>query len=321
MLLPRFVGWMFSIAILALYTCGASGQNFPNKAIRIVTNAAGGGADLAARLIAQRLTNSVGQPVVVDNRGGTGIAPALAVSNASPDGYTLLLSSGALWTLPLLETTPYDPITDFLPITLAARSPNILVVHPSLPVKSVKELIALAKAKPGALNYGAGGRGSSNQLAAELFKAMAGVNIIGINYKGGGPALNDLIAGHVQVMFASVGSVAPFIKTGRLRALAITSAQPSELFPALATVAASGVPGYEVTTVYVLFAPSKTLPTIIKRLNEEIVRVLNRPDVQEKFFNAGVEVVGSSPERLAVTIKSEIATLGKLIKDAGIRQE
>ena len=292
-------------------------QNFPNKVIRVLTTEAGGGSDLNARLIAQALTVSLGQQVIVDNRSGT--TPTETVARAVPDGYTLLCNGSAVWLLPFLrDNVPYDPVKDLSPITLATRAPSILVVHPSLPVKSVAELIALAKARPGELNYAAGVIGAPPHIAGELFKARAGVNIVQVNYKGIGAAFNDAIGGQVQVMFPTAGAVIPHVRSGRLRALAITTAEPSELFPGLPTVAAS-VPGYESTAPLAVFAPPKTPPSLINRLNQEIVRVLNTADVKEKFFSVGIETVGSSPEQLAARVKSDMANLGKLIRNAGIR--
>ena len=199
--------------------------------------------------------------------------------------------------------------------------PNVLVVHPSLPVKSVKELIALAKARPGELNYASGGIGAAGHLAAELFKFMAGVNIARIDYKGNAGAVTAIMGGEVQMGFNSAPSVAPHVKSGRLRALAVTSAQPSVLTPGLTTVAASGLRGYESVVMVGIFSPAKTPAAIITRLNQEIVRVLNREDVKEKLLSAGTEAVGNSPEQFLATIKSEMATVGKLIKDTGIRVE
>ena len=316
MVLPRFVVRMISLGMIFLGTAAASGQDYPNKPIRWVTSAPGGGGDFLSRLIAQGISGSLGQPVIVDNRAGAVISGTI-VSKALPDGYTLLMQSGALWIAPLLQNTPYDPVRDFSPITLAVNSPNILVVHPSLPVKSVKELIALAKARPGELNYGTGGTGSSPHLAAELFKAMAGVNIVRIAYKGGGPALNALIGGEVQMTIDGTQLV-PHIKSGRLRALAVTSLQPTALVPNLPAVAES-LPGYESVLILSIWTPAKTPVAIINRLNQEIVRFLKTAEVKEQLFKAGVEVVGSSPEELAATVKSEMAKMGKLIKDAGIK--
>jgi tripartite-type tricarboxylate transporter receptor subunit TctC len=233
----------------------------------------------------------------------------------------LLVTTNALWVLPFIQKVNFDPVADFVPISTAALSPTILVVHPSLPAKSAKELIALAKAKPGELNYASAGTGSSPHLAAELFKAMAEVNIVRIPYKGSGPALNGLIGGQVQMMFGTAGSVSPLITSGKLRALAVTSAQPSPLFPGLPALADSGVPGYRSETVYGAFAPAGTPPAVVSRLNREIVLALERPEVKEKFLNAGVESAGSSPTQFAALIKSDMARMGKVIKDAGIRAD
>lgn len=321
MLLTRFAVGAFLVGLMAAGADVVSGQTYPNKPIRMVTSAAGGSADFAARLIAQGLTGDLGQQVVVDNRGGSVSTSVGIVAKAPPDGYTLLLYASSLWIAPLLQQVPYDPVRDFSPIILAASSPYILVVHPAVPATSVKELIALAKAKMGELNYGSSGLGTANHLAAELFNAMAGVNIVHVPYKGAGPALNALIGGQLQLMFPSAGSVTSHIKSGRLRALGVTSAEPSALAPGLPTVAASGVPGYESLLIMGIFAPAGVPAALIKRLNQEIVKVLQKADVKEKLFNSGVEAVGGSPEQLAVSVKSEMARLGKVIKDAGIRAD
>jgi tripartite-type tricarboxylate transporter receptor subunit TctC len=212
-------------------------------------------------------------------------------------------------------------VRDFSPITLAVTTPLLVVVHPSLPVKTVKELIALAKAKPGSLNYASGISGSATHLPAELFKAMAGVDIVRVAYKGGAPALTAVLAGEAQVMFATSSGAGPHVNSGRLRALAVTSAQPSALFPGLPTVSASGVPGYDAASIMCVFAPARTPAAVIGRLNQEIVRILNKPEVKERFIRAGSEVVASSPEQLAATITADMSTMGKVIKDAGIRAE
>ncbi len=319
---PGFLVSIFSVGVMVLGAGVVSGQGYPDKPIRIVTGGTGGSNDIVARLIAQGLTQSWGQGAVVDNRP-SGVIPGEIVAKAKPDGYTLLVTGSSFWILALLQDTmPYDPVKDFSPITLPVSTPNIVAVHPSLPVQSIKGLIALAKARPGELNYGTTGMGSSAHLGGELFKALARVNIIRVNYRSVGAALNDLIAGQVQMTFGTAGSVAPHVKSGRLRALAVTSAQPSALFPGLPTVAASGLPEYELVQIFGIFAPANTPRPIVNRLNEEIVRVLNRTDVKEKIFNGGIgEVVGSLPEQLAATVKSEMAKWGKVIKDAGIRVE
>ena len=223
-----WLSWLTCMAGTTVATTAA--ENWPQRPLRIVTSEPGGGSDFTARVVAQGLSMSLGQQVIVDNRAGT-FAAAHIMRTAAADGYTLLSYNNSLWTLPLLQTVPYDVLRDFVPVTLATRSPNILVVHPSLPLTTVRELVAHAKAQPGALNYASGTIGSTNHLAAELFKALAGVNIARIGYKGSGFAVNDLIGGQVQLMFATSGSIAPHVKAGRLRALAVTSAQPSPLAP------------------------------------------------------------------------------------------
>jgi len=316
-----FVAWMSSMGIALVVAGAAFGQTkdvYPNKVIRIVTSAPGSNNDWGARLVAQELTPRVGQQVVVENRPS--VINVETVAKALPDGYTLLFLGPTVWLLPLLrDDVSWDVMRDFAPITLAVTSPNAVVVHPSLPVKSIKELIALARARPGELNYGAGALGSTPHLAAELFNALAGVNIVRVPYRGTGPAMIALISGEVHLQFPGLGSVAPHIKSGKVRALAVTSAQPSALAPGLPTVAASGVPGYESTSTLGIFAPAKTPATIIKLLNREIMGILKKADVKERFFFSGAEAVGSSPEEFATAIRSEMAKWGKVIKDAGIR--
>ena len=295
----------------------ASAQAYPAKPVRILVTGVGSGGDFAARVIAQGVSPSLGQQIIVDNRG-SGNAPAEALHRAAPDGYTLCLSAAPLWITPFLRKTPYDPVRDFAPVTLAITSPNILVIHPSLPAKSTKELIALIRSRPGQLNYATSGIGGSGFLAAELFKSMVGADMVRVNYKSGGLALTDLIAGQVQLMFANAGAVATHMKTGRLKALAVTSAKPTALLPGLPTVAAGGLPGYELVSVQGIFAPAKTPAAVIQRLNQEIVPFLQKPETREIFFKAGVETIGSTPEELAATVKSEMDRLGKVIKAAGI---
>ncbi len=299
----------------------AAAQSYPSKPLHIVTSEPGGGNDFAARMIAQALSVCLGQQVIVDNHGGaSGAIAGEMVAKAAPDGYTLLLYGSNIWLLPFLRNNvPYDPVRDLVPITLAVRAPNILVVHPALPVKTAQELIALARKRPGALNYGTGAIGSSSQIATELFKAMGKLNIVQIPYKGNGIALNALIAGEVQLAFATPGSVAAHIKSGRLRALAVTSSQPSPLLPGLPTVASAGLLGYEATSIVGMFAPAKTPEAVIARLNQETVRVLNRAELKERFLKSGVETVGSTPEEFGAVVRSEMARLGKVIREANIR--
>ena len=303
---------------LAVSAFPAAAQDYPNRPVRFVTAAVGGGIDFTARMIAHGLTGNLGQQVIVENRGGANVAPQ-TVAKGTPDGYTILVHNNTVWISPLLDKVPYDHWTELVPITLTARSPNILVVHPSLPVSSVKDLIAAAKSAPGDINYASGPIGASNHIAAELFKAMAGVNLMRIGYKGGGPAINDLLAGQVKVMFATTGSITALVKSGKLKGLAVTSAEPTALVPGMPTVAASGVPGYAAEAIYGIWAPAKTPAPILSRLNQEIVKYLKSPEVKERFFNAGVEVVASTPQDFAAAIKSESVRLEKVFKAAGIR--
>ena len=317
-------GRFLSLGLIAAVADVAIGQIYPHKPIRIVTNVAGSGSDFTSRLIAQGLAARLGQPVIVDNRVSGLISETVA--KAPPDGYTLLINGSSVWVLPLLrDKVPYDAQKDFAPIANIGLTPDkqpiVLVLHPLVPVRSVEELIALARAKPGHLNYASTATGSPNHLAAELFKSMTGTNMVRITYKGSGPALNDLIGGQVQLTFGTSASVIPHVKSGRLKALAVTSAQPSELLPGLPTISASGVPGYEAGTIYGVLAPTKTPAALINRLNQEIVLVLSDADVKAKFFNVGVETVGSTPQQFAAYIKSDIARMGKVIRDAGIKAD
>ena len=319
MVLLRFVARMLSVGIMVGGAGAVFAQNYPSKPIRIITGGVGGGNDFVARLIAQGITGSLGQPLIVENR-----TPALygeLVSKGLPDGYTLGLGSSTLWVSTLLQKQPYDPLKDFAWITMTSRAPNLFVVHPSLPAASVKEFIALAKAKPGALNYGTTGLGTSLHLGAELLKSMAGINLVHVPYKSTGQAISELIGNQVQLMFSSIPGVLPHVKAGRLRALAVTSAEPTALAPGLPTMAASGLPGYEIVSVEGFFAPAKTPGPIIARVHDEVVRFINQPEPKEKFFNVGSEVVGNTPEQFATAIKAELARVSKLIKDAGIRAD
>ena len=311
----------FFVLVSAVAFCGAvHAQEFPTRPVRIVTSAVGGTTDLVARLIAQGLTASLGQQVIVDNRP-TGIIPGEIVVKAPPDGYTLLFSGSSLWMMPLLQKVPFDPVKDLAPVTLASSTPNIVVVNPAVSATTIKDLIALARAKPGALNYGSGATGASSHLGAELFKYMAGVNIVRIPYKGQGPAVLGLLGGEVQMSFATSASVAAHIKSGKLRALAIGTAKPSALAPGLPTVAESGLPGYQSASNAGMFVPVRTPARLITLLNREIVQALNKQDLKDLLFRDGTEVIGGSSQEFAASIKAEMANLGKVIKAAGIRTE
>ena len=307
--------------LVALSGHAANAQDYPRKPIRIVTGGVGGSVDVTTRVIAQGITGAFGQQIIVDNRA-SGVIPGDIVARAPADGYTLLLSTGIVWLLPLLQDrVPYDPVKDFSPLTLAALSPNVLVVTQSLPAKTVKELIALAKAKPGVLNYASTGDGGGAHLAAELFRAMADVNIERIPYKGGGDALNAVIGGQVHIMFATAASGMPHVKSGRLNVLAVTTTQPSALVPGVPTVAASGLPGYESAAVFAMFAPATTPAALRDLIHKKIVDTLARADMKERLFKVGLEPVGSSPDELTAFMKINISRLGKVIRDAGIRAD
>ena len=327
MLIVRMVGGALWASVLIAAAQTASGQSttsgagrvYPNKPIRILSNEPGAGNDFVARLVAQGISEPLGQAVIVENRPG--VYSTSTAAKATPDGYTMLSQGQSMWLTPYMRDNVPWSVSDFSPITIMMQGPNILVVHPSVPAKSVKELIALAKAKPGELNYSAGTRGSAVHLASELFKLMAGVNIVSVAYKGGTAATNAVIGGEVQVSFPTATGVSPQLKSGKLRALAVTSAQPSALLPGLPTVASAGLPGYESVNYTGLFVPARTPANIIRRLNEESVRALSRADVKEKLANIGAEVVANMPEQAATTIKSEMTRMGKVIKDAGIRAD
>jgi tripartite-type tricarboxylate transporter receptor subunit TctC len=308
------------VCLAAAGAAGAAGaQSYPVKPVRIVTSGVGAATDFVARTMAQGLTPLLGQQVIVDNRA-SGFTPAEIVAHAQPDGYTLLSYGSTVWIIPLLQKAPYDAARDFAPITITAKSPHVVVVHPTVPVTTIRELIALAKAKPGTLNDASLGTGTATHLGAELFKSMTGVNIVRVPYKSGASQMADLVGGQVQMAFAGVGTVTQHLKGGRLRALAVTSAERTDLLPGVPTVAET-VPGYASGATYVMFAPAGTPPALIRRLNADAVRVLGQPDVKAKFFAVGIQVVGSTPEDLTSTMKTEIVRLGKVIKDAGIRVE
>ena len=312
-----------SVTAAMLFAAGIAGaQTYPVKPVRIVAGAAAGAADIGARIIANGITGSLGQQIIIDNRGG-GTVPADLVAKAPADGYTLLYASSGMWLAPFLrDNLSYDPVKDFAPVTLATTAPNVLVVHPSVKANSVKELIALLKANPGKLNYAASNIGGAAHLAGELFKSMAGVDIVTVPYKGGGPANLGLISGEVQLMFATSGGVLPFIKAGKVQALAVSTPKPTPLFPELPTIAAAGgLPGYEIRSSNGLLAPAKTPEPIVRRLYQEVVQFMKQPAVQKKFFDEGADALASTPEEFAAVIRSDMAVLGKVIKDAGIREE
>jgi tripartite-type tricarboxylate transporter receptor subunit TctC len=294
-------------------------QDYPTRLIRIVTGAPGGPSDFAVRVVANGIAAAFGEQVIVDNRRGSVAISSQIVAAAPPDGYTLTFRGNTFWVFPLIEKTTYDPVADFAPISLATRQPSVLVVHPSLPVWSIRDLIALAKTRPGQLNYATAQLGSLSHLSAELFNSMAHITIRGVPYSGTQGALNDLIAGEVQMMIATTQAVMPHMQSGRLRGLAVTSAHPSPFAPGMPTIAASGLPGYEAELLQGIFAPAKTPIAIINRLNHEIVRLLASPDTKEKLFNAGVEASSSSPSELEAMMKSEMARLAVVVRETGLQ--
>ena len=316
----KLIQWSLVSALVLTAASAVQAQSFPAKPIRIITSGVGGAGDVASRLVAQGIAPALGQQVIVDNRA-SGPIPVEVTLKSPADGYTLMLYGSTVWLGPYLRANAPDPLRDFAPISLAATAPNILVVHPSLPVKNVKELVALAKAKPGALNYGTTGIGSSPHLAAELFQALAGVQFVRISYKGAGAALTDLIGGQIQLSFATASSVSPHLKTGRLRALGVSSARESVLLPGLTTIAAAGLPGYESSSLQGVFAPAGVPAPILQKLSQEIMRYLHSSDAREKFLAVGVEVVGSTPEQFTAAMKTEMSRMGKVIRDAGIRED
>ena len=318
MMTPRFIVGMLSVSLL--FGAGVlRSQDYPSKPIRIMVDAIGSASDTTARIMAPGISGPLGQQVIVENRPGT-TSPE-TVAKSPPDGYTLLIDGGTFFIAPLLRKVPYDVVRDYAPISVTTTSVNVLVVHPALPVKSVKELIALAKARPGELSYTSGGTGATSHLAAELFKSMAGVNIVRIPYSSGTLEMTDLMSGNVPLSFGGSGTVTQHIKTGRLKAIAVTSAQPSALFPGLPTISESGLPGYDASGFRGIMAPAKTPVPIINRLNQEIVRFFARPDVQERFIGVGMEVIGTTPEGLAAKIQGDVTKWGKLIKELGIKAD
>ena len=312
--------------MLALCTLGAAAQNYPSRPIRfVVPYAPGGPLDIMARAIGQKLTETLGQPVVVDNKPGAGgNIGANLVAKSAADGYTILMGAVATHAInpTLYPNIPYDPVRDFTPVAMVAVVPNVLVVNPALPVKSVKELIDLAKARPSYLNFGSGSTGSTGHLAGELFNALAGVQMVHIPYKGGAPAIADLLAGQVQLMFDNLANALPQVKAGKLRALAVTTAQRSAFAPELPTLAETGVPGFDLTTWFGIFLPGNAPRDIVTRLNAEIIKALNAPDMKDRLDKMGAEPpVNNTPERFAAFIKVEFDKYARVIKTSGAKVE
>ncbi len=312
-------------SLTMLVSAVAFGQAYPTRPIRLVvpSSAGAGVTDIMARLIGHRLSESLGQQIVVDNRpGASGILGSDVVAKAAPDGYTLLIANVSFIVNPYLYSKmPYDPLTDFLPVTMVNSAPLQLVVHPSVPANSVAELVAYAKSRPGQLNYGSGGLGSTPYLAAELFKSITRIDVVHVPYKGGAPALTELVGGQLTFMIENVPGTMPFVKSGKLRALAITSPQRSPLAPELPTMIEAGVPGYEMSGWNGIFAVKGTPPEIVAKLNAELVKILRAPDMKEQMAALGAEPVGDTPEELRAFLKADMARWGKIIQEKGIRPE
>jgi len=315
---------MVALTLTAL-AAAASAQNYPSKSIRFLVGfAPGGSTDIVARLNAQKMTDNVGQQVVVDNRAGAGgIIAAEILAKSPPDGYTILAcTTGNFAIIPYLyKTVPYNADKDLLPVTQSGSLPYIIVVHPSLPVKNVKELIAFAKSHPGQINYASSGIGSASHLSPEMFKSMAGINIVHVPYKGTGQAIGDLLAGQVVMMFDQPVSTLPHVKAGKLRVLAITSGKRFPTLQEIPTVAESGIPGFEAVWWAGVCAPGGTSKDIVNRLQGEVAKVLKLPDVSERLMRDGIEPIGSTPEQFHAFIEREKIKWSKVVKDSGARAD
>jgi tripartite-type tricarboxylate transporter receptor subunit TctC len=322
--MKRFARFLVLSAALPLAGMAVA-QDYPNKNIRLIVPAApGGGADFLARIVGLKLSEAMSQAVVIDNRAGaSGTIAADLTAKSAGDGYTVLMgqSTSIVIAPQIYQKLNYDTLRDLKPVTLVAEVPNVLVVHPSVPANSVKEFIALAKAKPGVLNFGSSGNGAPTHLAGEMFKTATGTSLVHVPYKGAGPSVNALIAGEIQVMFAPIVAVLPHVKTGRLRALAVTSASRSAAAPELPTLAESGLTGYDISSWFGLFVPSSTPDAVVDKLYRETARLLKTPDVIERFSKEGAEPVGSTPANFNNYVRQEYVKYTKVIKDNGIKAD
>lgn len=312
------------MAATFLFVAGAAAQAYPTRPIRmIVPQSAGGSTDLVARVLAQRLSDAVDQPVIVDNRPGAGSLNGTdIVAKAAPDGYTLLVVAASFTINPSIrKNLPFDPVRDFVPISQLVTLSHILVVHPSVPVKSVKELIALAKARPGELNYGSSGIATSTHMAAELFLHLTATNMVNVPYKGGAPGMTALLGGQVQLYFATISTAIPHIRTGKLRALGVTTAKRSVAAPEFPTLSEAGVPGYEHSSWVGMLAPAKAPQAVVAKLHGESVRVVQAQEAKALLLREGLEAVGNSPKEFDAIVKSEVAKWQKVVKAAGIQAQ
>ena len=321
--MKRVATWMLGAAFALLAAGVAGAQSWPAKPIRwIVPFAPGGTTDILARTISDKLTIALGKPVIVENNPGAGGGVgAVQTAKAAPDGYTIMggtISTHAI-NASLYKTLPYDPVKDFTPITLIARVPNLLVVNPDVPAKNVKELIALMKANPSKYTFASSGNGTSHHLSGELFKSMAGVDMQHIPYKGSPAALQDVVSGQVTMTFDNITTAWPLAKAGKLRALAVTTAKRSPIAPDVPTLAEAGLAGYEIGSWQGVFAPAGTPVDVVKRLNTEIVKIINMPDVREKLVGLGAEPVGNTPDEFAAVVKGEVVKWAAVVKQSGAR--
>ncbi len=320
-----FIRVFVSILVLLLPSITAAADAYPSKPVRfVVTFPPGGPTDTIVRVVGQRLTDLWGHPMILDNRGGAGgIVGTEIVARAAPDGYSFLVgTAGGMTINPALQPKlPYDPFRDFVPVGMLVNNPQILVAHPSLAAKNVKELVALAKTKPGQLNFASAGTGTATHLGLELLKLTSGLDVVHVPYKGGAPAVTDLIAGQVQLLWVSIPSVLPHVKAGRLRALAVSTAKRSASAPDIPTVAESGYPGFEYSNWNALFAPAKTSPAIVKQVNAAIVKILREPEVEQKLVSLGADPAPGTPEELARYMRTDHERWKKVIRTAGIKPD
>ena len=320
-----FVLRMVIAAWLALAISAACAQSYPNRPVRwVVPFPPGGSADIMGRMIGQDLSKALGQQVVIENRAGaSAIVGAEYVAKAAPDGYTVLQANVSQMTIhpSLYAKLPYDPVRDFAPVTVLGIVSSVVVTTPALPVRTIGDLIALARKRPGQLNFTSSGAGASTHLTGELLKQRAGISMTHINYKGSGPALTDVMAGFVEIMFENLPSALPFIQSGKLKVLAVTGKERSPVLPAVPTLAESGFPGFDMVSWQALVAPAATPKPVIDRLHADLVRVLTSAQMKEKLFGLGTEVVANTPEQFAQYIREETAKWSKIVRDAGIRLE
>lgn len=317
------LGLLGAFAVLLALAAPAAAQDYPTKPVRlIIPFPPGGSNDVVARMVATQLGERLGKQVVVDNRGGAGgVLGTEVAANSAPDGYTILVISLAYTVNPWLYKLKYDPLKSFVPVAMLASGANVLTVHPSVPVNSVKELIALAKQKPGELNYASAGSGSFQHLGSELFKMMAGVDIVHVPFKGGGPSMIDVVGGHSQMLLGSLVQIIPHIRSGKLKALGVGGAKRTALLPDVPTIAEAGVPGYEMANWWGIVAPTGTPQPIVDKLAKEIAVVLSSPETQKQFAADGAEVVQKTQAEFAQHIEAELGKWQRVVKEAGIKRE